>query len=193
MVTSITSRAWCRALAIAECSRSARTSYNADGTVASIVKSVTEGTQAATVTTTLTYDPLRLQVVKSVESDGGAISLVKDSIYDSATGRLSSTQGPYVAGSTPGPIAMFAYDVFGQKGMVVNRGTPNAIGFSANLDPQFSPNPWRFDLRFHPDEAPIGTQGCIGISSWDAQDFYNSLNDYFYAQGNATIGVWVTP
>jgi hypothetical protein len=75
--------------------------------------------------------------------------------------------------------------------MVCSRGTSDPVGFSVDLDPQFSTD--RTYLRFHPDEKPTGTEGCIGISCWDAGDFRNALNDYFNNRHQKTLPVFVGP
>jgi hypothetical protein len=75
--------------------------------------------------------------------------------------------------------------------MVCNRGANNEIGFSLDLDPQFPTT--RTDLRIHPDESPIGTAGCIGISCAEAQSFYDALNNYFNNQGHNNIPLTVIP
>lgn len=77
-----------------------------------------------------------------------------------------------------------------RKGMVCGRNGPDQVGFSIDLDPQFSTD--RTLLRIHPDEPPPGTEGCIGIACADARDFQRALDDYFKTRHNSTIQVWVT-
>lgn len=61
------------------------------------------------------------------------------------------------------------------KGMVCG-----GQGWSFDLNPNFSTS--RTNLRIHPDESPIGTKGCIGVSCTsvagnlsDSQRLYNDL------------------
>jgi len=63
--------------------------------------------------------------------------------------------------------------------------------WSLDLDPQFTPNPYRDLLRIHPDAGPPGTARCIGANCRDAGDLYNALDDYLNTQGNASIPVFV--
>ena len=61
-------------------------------------------------------------------------------------------------------------------------------GWSLDLEPDFPTN--RTDLRIHPDQAPPGTAGCIGISCSVSQDLYDKLNSYF-SSGSDSIEVRV--
>ena len=71
-----------------------------------------------------------------------------------------------------------------KKGMMCNN-----VGWSLDLEPSnFSTD--RTLLRIHPDQAPKGTQGCIGISCGDSWRFYNDLRNYF-GSGNQSIPVEV--
>ena len=100
--------------------------------------------------------------------------------------------GPY--GNGPLPSGYYVGSNLRSRtaaGMVCNRGTDSTVGFSLDLDPQFSTE--RTLLRIHPDEEPDGTAGCIGISCGDAQDLYSALGDYINVRGNQGIPVTVYP
>ncbi|TAN43224.1 MAG: hypothetical protein EPN22_10370 [Nitrospirae bacterium] len=63
---------------------------------------------------------------------------------------------------------------------------PNS-GWSLDLDPDFNTD--RDDLRIHPDEPPIGTEGCIGVSCANARQLHTDLKDYL--KNNSSIQVIV--
>ncbi len=58
-------------------------------------------------------------------------------------------------------------------------------GWSLDLEPaNFSTD--RKYLRLHPDQPPIGTEGCIGVACNDAERLYRDLRNYFNP-GDASI------
>jgi RHS repeat-associated protein len=63
--------------------------------------------------------------------------------------------------------------------------------WSLDLEPLFTPNPYRDLLRIHPDAGTPGTDGCIGVACGDAGDLYRALDDYLNVQGNDHIPVIV--
>jgi len=64
-----------------------------------------------------------------------------------------------------------------KKGMVC----PGEAGYSIDLLPQMSTVGDRQELRIHPDQPPVGTQGCVGVScnSGQAADFGNMMRGIF--------------
>jgi len=67
------------------------------------------------------------------------------------------------------------------QGMVCPSG-----GWSLDLIPNFQTD--RTDLRIHPDQAPPGTAGCIGVNCSASGQLYNDLRNYFNS-GNSSINV----
>ena len=76
-----------------------------------------------------------------------------------------------------------------KKGMVCNK-----FGWSLDLNPSFPmtmAQSERTDLRIHPDQPPIGTEGCIGITCDGGEKrLYNDLRNYFNS-GHSSIPVVV--
>lgn len=58
------------------------------------------------------------------------------------------------------------------KGMVCPSG-----GWSLDLNPEFRTN--RKYLRIHPDQPPVGTEGCIGVECSVSGQLYDQLRNYF--------------
>lgn len=59
-------------------------------------------------------------------------------------------------------------------------------GWSLDLNPNFKTD--RTLLRVHPDQPPIGTEGCIGVNCNSSGQLQNDLKTYFNA-GNISIPV----
>jgi len=91
------------------------TSYNANGTVASVRKDYA-GQRVSTVLMTSQYDAFFLQPVKETASDtvswgSASTPLVSDVNLDPVTGAVMSRVGPYLSGTTsPGPTTFYQYD-----------------------------------------------------------------------------------
>jgi hypothetical protein len=73
------------------------------------------------------------------------------------------------------------------KGMVCD-----GFGWSLDIEPTFTPDPYRDYLRIHPDQAPTGTLGCIGVACSDSRRLYDDLKNYL-SDGHKSIPVRVTP
>lgn len=65
----------------------------------------------------------------------------------------------------------------------------DGVGFSYNLDPQFSTG--RSLLRIHPDGNNEGTLGCIGLSGngTTLTDFRDNLNNLIKSTGPVPVNI----
>lgn len=91
----------------------------------------------------------------------------------SVTSTYSGISGPFGKGSLPpGYYTASNFRERTKKGMVCPDG-----GWSLDLTPQFKTD--REYLRIHPDQSPVGTEGCIGIACKDSGRFYDDLMYYF--------------
>jgi len=101
---------------------------------------------------------------------------------------LDAMSGPYGQGPLPsGQYVGRNLRDRTRKGMVC----PGSPGWSMDLDPQFPTS--RTDLRIHPDQPPVGTEGCIGMQCGLSSDAMKMMLDIWFGAGNPTIDVYVAP
>jgi hypothetical protein len=121
-------------------------------------------------------DPEGLQ--KRLVFSGGRLSLYNDD--GSLMGTWNATSGPFGKGRLPSGL-------YGVGNFRDNRTTKGMVcpgsgsGYSVDLSPQMSTVGDRTNLEIHPDQPPIGTKGCIGVScgNGDAGDFGNVMRNIF--------------
>lgn len=124
-------------------------------------------------------DPTGLQ---SLEFDGRQLKWYD--VNGEQTDAWNATSGPFGKGALPdGGYTASNLRSRSMKGMVC----PDGTGWSVDIDPD-KPN-GRDLLRIHPDQAPQGTYGCIGVDCRDANGTRSKLEEYFETHKKIPLNV----
>ena len=120
--------------------------------------------------------------VNQVFDDGGHLTLASYQAIGGPWGNGSPENGAYTADNLQNR---------GPRSSNYNAGmTRDGVGFSLNLNPQFSTN--RTLLRIHPDGGEhVGTQGCIGIQENAARllQFKSTMSQYLQSNGSIRVDI----
>ncbi|WP_185937352.1 DUF6443 domain-containing protein [Chitinophaga polysaccharea] len=120
--------------------------------------------------------------VNQVFDDGGHLTLASYQAIGGPWGNGSPENGAYTADNLQDR---------GPRSTNYNAGmTRDGVGFSLNLNPQFSTH--RTLLRIHPDGGEhVGTQGCIGIQENAARllQFKSTMSQYLQSHDNIRVNI----
>lgn len=123
------------------------------------------------------------------------VSIDFDAIFDNGSSLTLSTfegvAGGYGNGAPEnGEYTVSHYlDRSPGSGDYNSRMTVDGIGFSFNLDPNFSTG--RSLLRIHPDASPEGTLGCVGMTC-DLANFRDQVRSYLQNHDNLGTTINIT-